>query len=97
MATQFDGWAATLDEIERGADACIARFVHGDDIELTMPEPPRDLGALPAELEGRAMAVLARVREAEALLARIPRPELSVRPPRSFARPAASSTFEHQA
>ena len=93
-----DRWERVLDSIELDADVCIARFVRGDDID-TLPayKPPTDLGPLPAALEPRAQAVLARVREAESMLDRIPRPGIVPRPTRFGTAGDGGTTFTHHA
>jgi len=98
MPSTLARWESVLDAIELDADTCVARFVRGDDIDaLPRCEPPADLGPLPAELEPRARAVLARVQEVEALLERIPRPGLVPRPARFGASDDVGSTFTHHA
>jgi len=91
-------WEEVLDAIEHDADTCVARFVRGDDVDaLPCCEPPDDIGPLPAALEPRARAVLARVREVEAMLDRIPRPGVVPRPTRFASHPDVNSTFTHHA
>jgi len=94
MTSTTARWSEVLDAIEHDAETCVARFIRGDDVDaLPCCEPPVDIGPLPAELEPRARAVLARVREVEAMLERIPRPGLTPRPHRFGTSDDVGSTF----
>jgi hypothetical protein len=91
-------WTAVLDGIERGVDACARRYLAGEDVDVPAGDPPPpDLGPLPRELEPRARAVLAHLRDTESKLARVPRPGAAPRRARFSATPHREATFERRA
>lgn len=74
-------WAEVLDQFEHGADACEQYFLRGDrgtpPALVDLSDVPADLGPLPEHLASRARAVLRRMDNVQAQLARVPRPAAS--------------------
>jgi hypothetical protein len=90
-------WIDVLDGIEHGIDACERRYIAGDDADIPQAVVvPPDLGPLPSALEDRARAVLGRLRDTEAKLARIPRPGAPSRRTRFAVGAHEPATFEHR-
>jgi hypothetical protein len=90
-------WIDVLDSIERGVDACERRYIAGEPDEMPpAPTLPEHMQPLPAELEVRARSVLARLRDIESKVARIPRPGAPVRSARFGAAERTTATFDHR-